>query len=139
MSLNFKGVAVTFLTATLRALGAGVSPASNASPAARIAALSPSHCGALGSLLSLLPVNDLIALAEGNGSVDDVLDVAERGADLVRVAFPPAAIAAEEVKLGLEALQFLLDLAGVGPDPFKITGGYPDIMAEETSPNFKNR
>jgi hypothetical protein len=49
------------------------------------------------------------------------------GAALVARAFPPAAITAEEVKLGLEALQFLLDVAGLGPSPLKLQPGYRPI------------
>lgn len=94
-------------------------------PAAR--ALTAAHVGALPTFLSLIPVSDLVALATGNGTVNNAFDVAEAGAALVARAFPPAAITAEEVKLGLEALQFLLDVAGLGPSPFTLQPGYRPI------------
>jgi hypothetical protein len=96
-------------------------------PALAARSLTAAHVGALPTFLSLLPVSDLVALATGNGAVNNVLDVAEAGAALVARAFPPAAITAEEVKLGLEALQFLLDVAGLGPSPFKLQPGYRPI------------
>jgi len=100
-----------------KALGALASP--SGAPA-----LTAAHLGALPRFLPLIPISDLVALATGAGSVDEAFHVAEAGASIVARAFPPGAITAEEVKLGLEALQFLLDAAGLGPSPFKITGGY---------------
>lgn len=120
MTINIKRTAVTFLTATLKALGG----ASGDVPAASISA---PHLSALGTMLGLLPVADLIAIAEGRASWDDVLDAAAHGADIVRIAFPPAAMTAEEVKLALEALRFILDAAGVGPTPFHIEPGQNPI------------
>lgn len=87
--------------------------------------LTVAHLSALVRFLPLVPVSDLIALATGRGSYDNALDLAEAGASIVARAFPPVAITAVEVKLALEALQFLLDAAGVGPRPFKIQGGVP--------------
>ena len=96
-------------------------------PARNSRSLTAAHVGALPKFLSLIPVSELVALTTGNGTVDDALDVAEAGAALVARAFPPAAVTAEEVKLGLEALQFLLDFAGLGPSPFRLQPGYRPI------------
>jgi hypothetical protein len=108
---------VRFLTQALAAL----------QPAPAAPGLTAAHIGALPTFLSLMPVSDLVALATGQGTVDDALDVAEAGAALVARAFPPAAITAEEVRLGLEALQLLVDFAGFGPSPFKLQPGYRPI------------
>lgn len=89
--------------------------------------LTAAHVGALPGFLALIPVSDLVALARGKGTVNDALHVAEVGAEIIARAFPPGAIAAEEVKLGLEALQFLLDIAGIGPSPFKLQPGYRPV------------
>ena len=97
-------------------------------PAPVARSFTAAHVGALPPFLSLIPVSDLVALATGSGTVDNMLDVAEAGAALVARAFPPAAITAGEVKLGLEALQFLLDVAGLGPSPFKLRPGYRPII-----------
>jgi hypothetical protein len=121
VSLDLRGVAVTFLTATLRALGAA------AAPDAAAASLSTSHLRSLGALLGLLPVRDLIEIANGRASWDNVLDAAAHGADIVRAVFPPSAMTATEVKLALEALRFVLDAAGVGPTPFTIAPGQNPI------------
>lgn len=86
--------------------------------------LTGAHLEALPRFLSMMPVADLVALASGAGNLDNAFAVAEAGASIVASAFPPTAITAGEVKLGLEALQFLLDVAGLGPSPFKITPGY---------------
>jgi hypothetical protein len=107
---------VTLLTKALGALSPSSPPVATA--------LTAAHLGALPRFLTLIPISDLVALATGAGSVDDVLSVAEAGASIVARAFPPAAITAEEVKLGLEALQFLIDAADLGSSPFEITPGY---------------
>ena len=127
MSLDLRGVAVTFLTATLKALGSEGSPASAAPFDSRVASLSASHLSSLGSLLGLLPTRDLVEIASGHATWDNVLDAAAHGADIVRAVFPPAAMTAIEVKLALEALRFILDAAGVGPTPFKIAPGQNPI------------
>ena len=117
---SIRSALVAFLTDALGALSSASSAPS--APIARV--LTAAHLGALPHFLTLIPISDLIALASGAGNVDDAFAVAEAGASIVARAFPPDAIAAEEVRLGLEALQFLLDAAGLGPSPFKITGGY---------------
>lgn len=114
MKAALRNALTAFLT---KALGALASP--TGAPA-----LTAAHLGALPRFLPLIPVSDLVALATGTGTLDDAFAVAEAGASIVARAFPPGAITAGEVKLGLEALQFLLDAAGLGPSPFKITGGY---------------
>jgi len=87
--------------------------------------LSSAHFDALAKLLGGLPVGDLIDLIDGRATVDSGLDLAESAAALVAAVFPPGAITAGEVELALEGLQFLLDAAGVGANPFKIAGGIP--------------
>ena len=115
MNAALRGALVRFLT---KALGA-LSPAPPA--------LTAAHVGALPRFLSLIPVSELVALATGDGTLNNALDVAEAGAALVARAFPPAAITAEEVRLGLQALQILLDLAGLGSVTFKIEPGYRPV------------
>ena len=119
VSVSLKAVAVTFLTSTLKAL-----EATETSPPP---VLTGSHFGALAQFLALIPISDLISLANGSATIDTAADLAEAGAEIVARAFPPVAITAEEVKLGLEALRFLLDAAGLGPTPFKITPGQNPI------------
>ncbi len=92
---------------------------------------------ALAKVLSGLPADDLVALISGNGTVDTALDLAERAASLIAVAYPPGALAAEEAKFGLGLLQYLLDASGYGSSPVK--GGYPDLAAEENATNFRDR
>jgi hypothetical protein len=83
------------------------------------------HFNSLAKLIGGLPVADIVALIDGRGSLDSDLALAESAAALVGIAFPPGAITAGEVEFALEALQFLLDAAGLGADPFKIQGGVP--------------
>ncbi len=83
------------------------------------------HYGALAKLIGSLPVSGIVELIEGRATIDSDLELAESAAKLVGAAFPPGAITAREVELGLEALQFLLDAAGLGSQPFKIQGGIP--------------
>lgn len=119
MNAACRSLVIQVLTAGLSKLtggGASVAPA-----------LTHAHLGALSPFLQLLPISDLLAFAEGQGTIDNTLDIAEAGASIVARAFPPAAITAEEVKLGLEALQLLLDAAGLGPSPFKIEPGYRPV------------
>ncbi len=101
------------------ALLGAVAPSNAALP------LSSAHFDALAKLLGGLPVGALIDLIEGRATVDSGLQLAESAAALVAAVFPPGAITAGEVELALEGLQFLLDAAGVGPNPFKIAGGIP--------------
>ncbi len=119
MSLSLKDAAVTFLTSTLKALGAAEAPQTQQ--------LTSGHFDALAQFLPLIPVSDLIALADGTATADTAIDLAEAGAAIVARAFPPVAITADEVKLGLEALRLLLGAAGLGPTPFKIAPGQNPI------------
>jgi hypothetical protein len=96
-----------------------------AAPGAAPPSLTSARFTALAKLIGGLPVDDILAAIEGRGSIDTDLELAERVAALVGVAFPPGAITAGEVEGGLEALQFLLDAAGLGANPFKIQGGVP--------------
>ena len=98
--------------------GALVTAALTKSPAQ----LTPSHFTALGKLIGALPVGDLIALLEGRATVGTVMDLAEEAAAIVAVAFPPAAIPAREIQLGLEALEFLFGAARLAK-PVRITPG----------------
>jgi len=84
------------------------------------AALSAAHLGPLAKLIGGLPAADLVALIGGRGTVDSNIELVEQAASLVATAFPPAAITATEVEIGLEALRLLLDAAGVGRAPFKL-------------------
>jgi hypothetical protein len=96
-----------------------------AAPSNAPSSLPSARFSALAKLIGGLPVADIVAAIEGRGSIDTDLELAERVAALVGVAFPPGAITAGEVEGGLEALQFLLDAAGLGANPFKIQGGVP--------------
>ncbi len=87
--------------------------------------LSTAQFDALAKLLRGLPVGDLVNLIEGRATLDSSLTLAESAAALVAAVFPPGAITAGEVEFALEGLQFLLDAAGLGPNPFKIVGGIP--------------
>ncbi|MDE3176404.1 MAG: hypothetical protein KGM15_09920 [Pseudomonadota bacterium] len=127
MSFNLRGVVVAFLAVTLKALEPKTSPASAANGGERATALSAPQLGSLGTLLGLLPVSDLIDIVSGHATWDNALDAAAHGADIVRAVFPPAAMTAQEVKLALEALRFILDAAGVGPTPFRIEPGQNPI------------
>jgi hypothetical protein len=89
------------------------------------APLTGSHFQALARLAAGLPVAELVQLIEGRASVDVDIDLAERAAALFAAAFPAAAITAGEIELALTALKYLLDAAGVGGNPFVITGGVP--------------
>ena len=102
-----------------------------------VSLLTPAHLTALAKLIAGLPFGDLAALLDGTATTDTVLDLAEQATALIGAAFPPGALVAGEVGFALEALQFLLDAAGVGASP--VTGGQPDIVGEETSSNFKDR
>ena len=113
MNAAFQRVAAAFLTAALRKLGGAAVPVDVA------------QLGPLGKLLALLPVEDIVALIEQRATVDTTLDLAERVAELVKIAFPPGALTAAEVGFALEALKFVLDAAGVGSSP--VTGGYNPI------------
>ncbi len=88
-----------------------------------IALLTPAHLLALGNFASALPVDDIADLLDGTATVDTTLDLAEKAAKLVAMAFPPAAIAAGDADLALEALRFLLDAIGAASNP--VTGGMP--------------
>ena len=92
-----------------------------------MSALTPAHLTALAKLVAGLPVADLGALLAGTATADTVLDLAEQAVGLVAAAFPPGALVAGEVGFALEALQFLLDGAGVGADPVTIEPGYNPI------------
>ena len=127
MRFDLRGVAVTFLTATLEALGSQAKAARTDPDGRGVASLSASHLDSLGTLLGLLPIRDLIEIASGRATWDNVLDAMAQGADVVRAVFPPAAMTATEVKLALEALRFVLDAAGVGPTPFKLEPGQNPI------------
>jgi hypothetical protein len=83
--------------------------------------------GALSKFLTAFPLTDLIELIEGKATVDTVLDLDEKAASLIAAAFPPVAITAEEVGFALEALQYLLDKAGLGLKPIKVIPGYNPI------------
>lgn len=107
----------------VRRLGGAL--ASAVAPNAQQKLPGPPAFGAVGKLLALLPVTDILAVIEGRATVDTELDLAERAAGVVAAAFPPGAIAAGEVEMALKALQFLLDAAGVGPKPFRLKGGVP--------------
>ena len=111
---------------TLKALGGDAAPVP-AGATLTASTLTGDHLSALGTLLKLLPVNDLVAIMTGQATWDNVLDAAEQGAEIVRDAFPPAAITAEEVELALEALRFVLDLAQVGSSPVAIAPGQNPI------------
>ena len=102
-----------------------------------LALLTPAHLTALAKLVAGLPVADLAALLDGTATIDTVLDLAEQATGLIAAAFPPGALIAGEVGFAIEALQFLLDAGGVGASPVK--GGEPDIVAEETATNFRDR
>ena len=119
MSPAIRNALVAFLT---RMLGALAPSGGVNDPVA--SALTAAHLGALPRFLALIPIGDLIALANGTGNADNLLDVVEAGATVVARAFPPGAIAAGEVRLGLEALQILIDAAGLGSTPIHVTGGY---------------
>lgn len=127
MRFDLRRVAVTFLAATLEALGSQAKSARTEPVEGGVASLSASHLNSLGTLLGLLPIQDLIEIASGRATWDNVLDAMAHGADVVRAVFPPAAMTATEVKLALEALRFVLDAAGVGPTPFKIEAGQNPI------------
>ena len=94
-----------------------------AAPATAGPCVSPAHFEALGKLMGDLPIGALVQLFEGRSTFDSGLEIAERGAEIVAAAFPPAAITAREVEFGLEALRFLLNAAGIGPKPFRIAPG----------------
>ena len=119
LSPALRRALVTLLT---RALAAAAPPAAPAS-----ALLTATHLSALPRFLALIPTSDLIALATGKGDADELLSVAEAGAAIVARAFPPGAIAAEEVWLGLEALQLFIDAAGLGGTRVSIQGGYRPV------------
>lgn len=128
--------------AVLKAVGGNVAaPPAAPAPlppvptATRAAALTPAHFSALASLFNLLPIDDIVALINGAATVDNVLDLAQRAAEIVKVAFPPAAMTAGEVSLALEALKFILDASGVGPDPFVVTGGLPPSVNPGLAPH----
>ena len=125
MNAVFRRVAVAFLMAALRKLGQAAVPAGVA------------QLGPLGKLLALLPVADIVALIEQRATVDTTIDLAERVAGIVKIAFPPGALTAAEVGFALEALKFVLDAAGVGSSP--VRGGEPDIIGQENSFNEKDR
>ena len=59
--------------------------------------------------------------------MDSALDLAEQAARIVAAAFPPAAITANEVEFGLEALGFVCDAAGLGAKPFQLSPGQNSI------------
>lgn len=90
-------------------------------------ALTPAHLTALAKLVAGLPFGDLAALLAGTATADTVLDLAEQATGLIAAAFPPGALVAGEVGFAIEALQFLLDAAGVGADPMTIEPGYNPI------------
>ena len=119
MNAALRSLLIQGLSAGLGRLTGG---GSGATPA-----LTDAHMVALAPFLQLLPVSDLIAFAQGEGTVDTAVDIAEAGASILARAFPPAALTAEEVGLALEALRFLLDAAGLGPSPFQIEPGYRPV------------
>ena len=97
----------------------------------------PTALSALAKIVEGFPLADFLAILNGTATVDSDLDLAEQVVGLVAAAFPPGALVAGEIGIALQALQFLLDAAGKGGSP--ATGGQPDIIAEETSTNFKDR
>ena len=97
----------------------------------------PAALSALAKIVEGFPLADFLAILNGTATVDSDLDLAEQVVGLVAAAFPPGALVAGEIGIALQALQFLLDAAGKGGSP--AAGGQPDIIAEETSTNFKDR
>jgi hypothetical protein len=89
--------------------------------------ITPAHFTALAKLIGGLPVDQLLALIEGQSTVDNAIGLAEQAASLVAAAFPPAAITAGEVEFGLEALRFVCGVAGLGSTPIQITPGQNPI------------
>ncbi len=94
----------------------------------------PAHFNALGQLLSLLPVEDVIALVNGTATVNSGLDLLGQLVGVVQVAFPPAAMDATAVGYALALLKFLLDEAGVGEEPLQVTGGVPGAFPSGGGP-----
>ena len=89
--------------------------------------LTLAHFTALAKLIGALPVADLVTLIDGRGTVDGAFALAEQAARIVAAAFPPAAITADEVEFGLEALGFVCDAARLGATPFRLSPGQNPI------------
>ena len=87
----------------------------------------PTALGALAKIVAGFPLADLLAILNGTATVDSDLDLAEQAVGLIAAAFPPAAITAEEVGFGLEALAFLCDAAGLGAKPIQLSRGQNPI------------
>jgi len=96
-------------------------PASGAPPVS----LSTPHFVALGKLLSGLPVSAILAIIANHATVDSDIDLAEKTAGLIAMAFPPGALVASDAQMAISALKFLIDAAGIGATPIHVSGGVP--------------
>jgi hypothetical protein len=92
-------------------------------------AITPAHISELVTILTNLPIGQLVALFEGGVTVDSLLSLLEQAVSVIGTVDPLVAIPAEGVVMGLQALQFLLDEAGVGTNP--ITGGEPPSVIDD--------
>jgi hypothetical protein len=94
--------------------------------------ITPAHLSVLATILANLPVGQIVALFSAPVTVDTVMAVVEQAIGLIGTVDPLIALPAEAIGMGVQALQVILDAAGVGSSV--ITGGLPPSIPPGLGP-----
>jgi hypothetical protein len=130
--MSWQSVLATVAEAVLKAVN---SPAVAASPSPTPAKAVGLDITATGLTAFVNFVGPIVRIVEGKGTFADDEDAANAVMNAIATFDPAAAPVITMIELAEPTFEAIVDLAKAG----KITGGYPDIVGEENSTNFKDR